>query len=256
MLAPPLLPRPRQLDEPPEVDVARHWHDREPCPFTREEGEAFGTYVDCDMSRNKGDDMLRWACNKAYRSRKLRFSNIRSLSLAVRNQYVPEGVTGINFHEPLDGKQNIMFYHRALLPCIKRLLSRPDYAMSLYTRFKLVRDTDGVRVIGAFNTGDWYEFAHVTAQTKGDGSPVMVNPILCSTDVTVARKNLPVYPFFLACGCIGDRHLSEPSSWLMVACLPHYDEKAARAAKRPADGPTGIPRRKVRFHECGPKRLR
>ncbi len=28
-----------------------HWDDREPCPFSKEEGEAFCTYVDCDMSR-------------------------------------------------------------------------------------------------------------------------------------------------------------------------------------------------------------
>ena len=28
-----------------------HWDDREPCPFSREEGEAFCTYVASDMSR-------------------------------------------------------------------------------------------------------------------------------------------------------------------------------------------------------------
>ncbi len=36
--------------------------------------------------------------------------------------------------------------------------------------------------------------------------------------------------------------MSEPGSWLMVACLPHYNEKAARAAKRKDDGPTGAER--------------
>ena len=48
-------------------------------------------------------------------------------------------------------------------------MSRPNFAPNLYTRFKLVRNQDGVRIIGAFNTGDWYEFAHLTAQNKGDG---------------------------------------------------------------------------------------
>jgi hypothetical protein len=70
-------------------------------------------------------------------------------------------------------------------------------------------------------------------------------PLFGSTDVSIARKNIPVYPYFVGCGCLGDRNMSEPSSWLMVACLPHYDEKAARAAKRKEDGPTGIKRRKV-----------
>ena len=64
------LRRPRQVDDlggdPPEVDQGLHWHDREPCPFTREEGEVYGTYVASSMSRNEGDDMLKWACNRAY----------------------------------------------------------------------------------------------------------------------------------------------------------------------------------------------
>jgi hypothetical protein len=141
-----------------------------------------------------------------------------------------------------------MFYYRDLLPCIKRLLSLPNFANTVYTRFRLVRGEDGVLIIGAFNTGDWYEFAHLTAQTKGGGRPVTVVPLFGSTNVTIARKNMPVYAFFFASGCIGDRNMSEPSSWLMVACLPHYKDKAARAAKRKEDGPTGIRRRKVLQH--------
>jgi hypothetical protein len=86
--------------DPQEVDQAMHWYDREPCPFTREEGEVHGTYVASSMSRNEGDDMLKWACNQAYRSRRLRFRNIRSLSRAVLRKYVPEGVKGSDPHDP------------------------------------------------------------------------------------------------------------------------------------------------------------
>ncbi len=57
-----------------------------------------------------------------------------------------------------------MFYHRDLLPYIKHLMSRPNFANNLYTRFRLVRDREGVCIIRALNTGDWYKFAHVTAQ--------------------------------------------------------------------------------------------
>ena len=231
--------------EPPEDDRALHWHDRERCPFSREEGEAYGTYVSSDMSRNEGDDMLRWACNRAFRPSRLRFSTMRALSDAVKKSYVPEGVKGINFHERLDGKQNVMFYSRSLLACIKRLMSRPDLANGIYTRFNFVRDKNGVRVIGAYNTGDWYEFAHLTAQTKGDGRPVSVAPMMCSSDVTIARKKIPGYPWFLSMGCLNDRHRAEPRNWLMVAVLAHYNDKAAERAGRPLEGPRGIRRRKV-----------
>jgi hypothetical protein len=29
--------------DPPEPDLGLHWDDREPCPFSKEEGEAFRT---------------------------------------------------------------------------------------------------------------------------------------------------------------------------------------------------------------------
>jgi hypothetical protein len=170
---------------------------------------------------------------------------MRALSDAVKKSYVPEGVKGINFHERLDGKQNVMFYSRSLLACIKRLMSRPDLANGIYTRFNFVRDKNGVRVIGAYNTGDWYEFAHLTAQTKGDGRPVSVAPMMCSSDVTIARKKIPGYPWFLSMGCLNDRHRAEPRNWLMVAVLAHYNDKAAERAGRPLEGPRGIRRRKV-----------
>ncbi len=108
-----------------------------------------------------------------------------------------------------------------------------------------MKDQNGKQIIGAYNTGDWYEFAYVTAQSKGGGREVTVVPLLGGTDISIARKNMPVYQVFVAIGCIGDKNLSDPSSWLMVACLPPYDDKAARAAKRKLEGPYGIKRRKV-----------
>ncbi len=80
------------------MDQGLHYHDREPCPFMREEGGVYGTYRDVasSISRNEGDDMLKWACNRAYRPQRLRFRNMRSMSRAVARQYVPEGIKGIN----------------------------------------------------------------------------------------------------------------------------------------------------------------
>ncbi len=111
----------------------------------------------------------------------------RSLSLAVRKQYVPEGIQEPDFHERLDGHQNVilMFYSRDLLPCIARPLLCPQSSHTLHTRFRpgLVKDKDGVRIIGAYNTGDWYEFAHPLAQSKGCGRHVTGVPLFGSTDV-------------------------------------------------------------------------
>jgi hypothetical protein len=185
--------------------------------------------IDANMCRVKGDDMRKWACNNAFRPQKLRFANSRGMARAVCRKYVPEGIMshnftslsmgsriscsitgrpvpeGImshNFHEPLDGKQNLMFYHRAILPCLKRILARQKYAGNFYTKFRLVKDENGCRIFGAFNTSDWYDFAYLTAQTKRIGGPggpeehVTPVPAFLGTDVTVARKKCPFYPCF------------------------------------------------------------
>ena len=210
----------------------------------------------CVVRRVEGDDMLKWACNHAYRPQKLRFANSRGMVRKVCGKYVPEGVKGYNFHEPLDGKQNVMFYCRAILPCLRRILSRQKYAGNFYTRFRAVRDGDGYRIFGAFNTSDLYQFAYVTAQTKRIGGPgglgdhVVPVPAFLSTDITVARKKVSFYPCFVGNGVLGDKHLSEPSSWLLVGCLPTYNDNAAKAAKRPTEGPMSITRRKVLLLRC------
>jgi hypothetical protein len=176
------------------------------------------------------------------------------MTRAITCKYVPEGIKGYNFHETLDGKQNVMFYHRPILPCLKRILARQKYAGNFYTKFRLVKDANGLRIFGAFNTSDWYEFAFLTAQTKRIGGPggpgVTPVPVFLSSDVTVAKKKCPFYPCFLGNGVLGDKHLSEPSSWLLMGCLSHYNDKGAIAAKRPKVGPRSIMRRKVQFCTC------
>ena len=228
-------------------DRPQHWYSYRPCPFPREEVEAMNTYVYGTLSWVEGDEMMRWACNEAYDPKKIRFSNIRSLATAVMKEYVPEGVKSINFHEKLDGKQSGWFHSRSLLPCIKRLLARPGLAPNQYTRFKLLKNKDGIRVIGSLNTGDWYEFAQVKAQEMmgDDRTPVSIVPLLGSTDVTLCKKDIPFYPYFTSLGCIGDDQRSEPTNWILVACLPWYNGSAAKLAGRKPNGPFGVQRRKV-----------
>ena len=119
-----------------------------------------------------------------------------------------------------------------------------------------MRDGDGYRIFGAFNTSDFYQFAYVTAQTKrigglgGLGDHVVPVPAFLSTDITVVRKKVSFYPCFVGNAVLGDKHLSEPSSWLLVGCLPTYNDNAAKAAKRPTEGPMSITRRKVLLLLC------
>ena len=190
--------------------------------------------------------MLRWARNQAFRSRHIRFGSMRALCAAVSKQFAPKGVKTVHFHEPKDGKQHVVLYTRSILEVLKKQLADPRFAGVQYTCFRHLRTQDGgVRVFGAFNNGQWYEFAHATAQTLGGGQPVSVAPYWMGSDVTVGRKSCSMYPYFVASGSTDDDVRSEPSCWSIVAVFPHYKIKAARRAGRPAEGPYGYRRRKV-----------
>jgi hypothetical protein len=53
--------------------------------------------------------------------------------------------------------------------------------------------------------GQLYDFAHSVAQTLETGhGPVSVLPVLASCEVTVGSKNLSLYPYILAIGCVSD----------------------------------------------------
>ena len=231
--------------QPSSVIPGRPSAAEEDCAFSREEVEVHATYIRSGMSRDEGDHMLRWARNEAYRSRHIRFGSMRALCTAISKAYAPEGVSSVNFHEPKDGKQHVVLYHRSLLGSLKRVLANPRYAGIQYNSFRCLTTEDGVRVYGAFNNGDWYEFAHAKAQTLGGGQPVSVVPYFMGSDATVARKNMSMYPFFACPGCLGDDVRSEPGAWVLVAVLPHYSIKAAKRAGRAEQGPAGYRRRKV-----------
>jgi hypothetical protein len=101
-----------------------------------------------------------------------------------------------------------------------------------------VKDMDGVRIIGAYNTSDWYVFAYLAAQSKACWKACHSGALVWQHGCQYSTQENACIPVFLLCLLhrIGDRNRSDPGSWLMVACLPHYNEKAAwRAAGRPND---------------------
>ena len=142
-------------------------------------------------------------------------------------------------------ESNVVLYHRSLLGSLKSVLANPRYAGIQYNSFRCLTTKDGVRMYGAFNNGDWYEFAHAKAQTLCGGQPVSVVPYFMGSDATVACKNMSMYPFFACPGCLKDDVQSEPGAWVLVAVLPYYSIKAAKRAGRAEQGPKGYRRRKV-----------
>jgi hypothetical protein len=233
------------LEDPPYQHEIRYKRPR----FTRAETEIYGTYTHTSMSLRAGDDLLQWACNQAFSYQDVRFNSMQSLAKAIRQEYTPHGVESIDFHEALDGNQYLWLHRRRMLPVLKSILKDPQFAGVQYTEFKLMRNENGCRIFGCFNAGQWYEFAHGVAQSKADhNEQVAVYPLIFSSDVTLGRKNLPLYPYIVAPGCIADDVRSEPGSWYLVAMFPHYNNDPAEKAGRVLNGPLGCRRRRVELH--------
>lgn len=154
------------------------------------------------MSRAAGNRLVQWASNPEFRGRRVRQMQIRALTDEMVKQYAPEGVMEADFTEEMDGDQQIIFYYRDLYTCVIDLLQHPRFKARQYTRFSLVKDKDGHRVYGAFNTGEWYRIAQLRSNgtAPGDASiPVSPVPVFLSSDVTVARKSIQVWPIYCWC---------------------------------------------------------
>jgi hypothetical protein len=201
------------------------------------------------MSIRDGDDLYQWASNEAFKCRDLRYGSMAALTRAIRKEYTPHGVESIDLHEPLDGNQYLWLHRRRMLPTLISMLKDPMFAGAQYTRFKMMRGENGCRIYGSFGGGQWYQFADTIAQSKAiDNEPVSVYPCIFSSDVTVGRKNVDLYPVISVPGCVEDDKRSEPGSWYLIAMFPHYRNQPAENAGRQAKGPLGYRRRRVELH--------
>jgi hypothetical protein len=172
----------------------------DPCKFTREEAEMAGTLTSAQMSRATSDRLLQVVSNPKFRGKRVRRVRSRAFLEAVVKEYGSGGVKEADFTEPLDGNQKMVLYYRDLHSCVVSLLQNPRFVDRQYTQFRYQRDEGGFRVYGAFNTGEWYEFAQVKANALSpNGEKVSPVPVFLSSDVTAARKKLPLYPIY--CGC-------------------------------------------------------
>jgi hypothetical protein len=84
------------------------------------------TYSHTSMSRAVDDDLFRWACNEAYSYKDVQYGSMRSLSGAIRKEYVPHGVVSTNFREQLDRNQLLWLHRRKMLPTLISMLKDPQ----------------------------------------------------------------------------------------------------------------------------------
>ena len=173
--------------------------DQDTCSFSKSEAELLGTFTSSSMTREDGDRLMQWASNKCFKGEDVQPVKICTLIDSVAKKYAPEGVKRADFTEEMDGDQRIVFYYRDLFTCVINLLQHPRFKARQYTKFRLVRDVQGHRVYGAFNTGDWYRVAQITAGNSAPDKRVSPVPVFLSSDATYAKKSVGVWPIYCWC---------------------------------------------------------
>ncbi len=97
--------------------------------FFRSETEINSTYVNSHMSQQGlgGDDLLKWACNQAFRHTEVRYQTIRKLSKDIRETYAPCGIICRDLHEPLDGNHYLWMHRSETLATLGAILKDPKF---------------------------------------------------------------------------------------------------------------------------------
>ena len=147
-----------------------------------------------------GDRLLEWATSPEFHAQQIRYRKMRTFSKAVINEYVPEGVQRVDFTEPLDGCQRLIFFFRSLYDAIKELLKNSRFRGRQYTQAEVKFHPDGLRAYNTINSGKVFEAAQITAGT--DVSPVL---LLVSSDSTLVSKHMGGHPILgenINLGCI------------------------------------------------------
>jgi len=202
------------------VDAPERMRDRQPR-FSREETEVMSSYTRSRVGEPHGDRLLEWVTSPEFRAQQVRYRRMRTFSRAAVNEYVPEGVQRVDFTEPLDGCQRLIFFFRSLYDAIKELLKNSRFSGRQYTQAEVKFHPNGLRAYNTINSGKVFEAAQITA---GPGvSPVLV---LLSSDSTLVSKQMGGHPILGECkiqGFVGiaDEKISKYKN-VRIACICTY----------------------------------
>ena len=202
------------------VDAPERMRNRQPR-FNREETEVMSSYTRSRVGEPHGDRLLEWATSPEFRAQQVRYRKMCPFSKAVINEYVPEGVQRVDFTEPLDGCQRLIFFFRSLYDAIKELLKNARFSGRQYTQADVKFHPDGLRAYNTINSGKVFEAAQITA---GPGvSPVL---LLVSSDSTLVSKSMGGHPIlgeYIFLGFVGraDEKIAKYKI-VRIACICTY----------------------------------
>ena len=123
-----------------------------------------------------------------------------------------------------DGNQSVVMHYVDTMKAIQHLLKDVRLAGHLYKWFELHRNSRGRRTFDTFNAGVLMETkcAQLVSEGRGDCMPVSC---FCSADGSLGGKSKMTDMVYMSAGCVPDWYRRLPAGWVLVAVIPHLNDK-------------------------------
>ena len=197
------------------VRGANPLHRGAPLDMNRTERAVYQCLMDCEMSTDAGDAVLRVLRDKSLDFREVRFASMRTYH--TRIQQADLGIAFADLTARNDG-QEVIFWYRSAWRIVLRMLQNPQNKGSIRWCFER-REHSGERVFSSFNDSVWLEGAH--QQPGMEGKTIL--GVMIGSDGAKFKKSLSGHPIYVSCANFCAQHRQTPKGWSLLGFVPELD---------------------------------
>lgn len=146
----------------------------------------------------------------------LRFKSIESYHMLVFME-AKFGIRRVELTAPVDGNQEVIFWHRSLWDIVSSILSDPGMCQHVVYNFQ--PDTHcGDRIFSSFMGAKWMETASTLMREKYPECTVV--SVILGSDGTRIKNRLGAHPIYITLGNLRLEFRQGASGWNLAGCVP------------------------------------
>jgi hypothetical protein len=188
--------------------------------MNRTENAVYRCLLECEMSMDAGDKILRLLRDEGMDFREVRFGQLRTYH--TRMQAADLGIEHADLAHAGDG-QEVLFWYRRAWRTLRPLLQRAKNTEAIVWGFG-VRQVSAERVFSSFNDSVWLEGAY---QLPGMAGKTVVG-VMIGSDGAQFKKKLYGHPIYVSCANFTPPHRQSPKGWSLLGFVPELDQQCCK----------------------------
>jgi len=146
----------------------------------------------------------------------LRFRSLETYHMQVFME-AKYGIRRVDLHVPMDGDQEVVFWHRSLWDIVTSILGDPGMCASIQYDFQ--PDSAGEeRIYSTFMGGKWMETASTLIRDQYPDCTVI--PVIMGSDGTRIKSRLGAHPIYITLGNLSLKFRQGKNGWNLAGCVP------------------------------------